>query len=228
MNGKNIIKFSAQKDLLNYAINRLEKTSYEAIKLKGIYNVVLSGGATPKFIYSELTNISTDWDKWCFWFGDERCFDMEHNDSNHNMVKKALFQHVPIPSCNIRRIKVELGIERAVKEYGKDIESVDIFDQVLLGLGEDGHTASLFPEHDIGVDEKADDVLAVYNSPKPPNERVSLSVKRLNRSREIIFICTGKNKKKAIEKFKNNSDIPANKIKGLERTTLLYCPENII
>lgn len=211
-------------EFLEYATSYIECSAYNAISTRDTFHIVLAGGKTPRHLYAKLINIKTLWEAWHVWFSDERCLMKDDQNLNSCMVDKTLLRHVPIRSSNIHRISGELGADEAARQYQNDIKHIPEFDLTLLGLGLDGHTASLFPEHDLGLDANAPDVLAIYNAPKPPTERVSLSAKRLNYSREVLFLATGESKHPAIKKYQDGSDIPANKITGSTRTTMLYCP----
>src|SRR6185295_18060576 len=107
---------------------------------------------------------------------------------NSRMADEAWLDHVVVPARRRHPIRAELGAEAAARAYCASLEAVAMFDLVLLGLGEDGHTASLFPGHDWGEAPDAPDVLAVFDAPKPPLERVSLSAARLSRAREVLFL----------------------------------------
>ena len=108
-------------------------------------------------------------------------------------------------------IPAELGSEAAARRYAGELTGVGEFDLVLLGLGADGHTASLFPgrPHDDSAD-----VVAVHDSPKPPSERVSLSAARLSRARQVLFLVTGQDKRAAVTAWRTGAEIPARAIRG--------------
>jgi 6-phosphogluconolactonase len=120
---------------------------------------------------------------------------------------------VPIPSSQLHVIAGELGANEAARQYAAVLRTVGDFDLVLLGLGEDGHTASLFPGHEWGTAPGAPDTLAVFDAPKPPPQRVSLSAARLSRARQVIFLVSGESKHKAMEAWRAGEDIPARAIR---------------
>lgn len=216
-----------KKKFLEYAINQIKKSSDAAIKAKNVFHIGFSGGETPRLLYSKLVGIDTSWNSWQIWFSDERCLSAGDVNTNSKMVEETLLKHVPIPSSSIHRIRGELGAQEAVKQYQCEIKNVPTFDLALLGLGEDGHTASLFPGNDLGDSSCALDVLAVYDAPKEPVERVSLSINRLNRTQTALFLVAGKKKQKIIDDYSEGVDMPAKKIQGIEQTIVLYCPQNI-
>ena len=125
------------------------------------------------------------------------------------MATQVWLSHVPIPDAQVFAIPAELGADEGARKYARQIASVDRFDLVLLGLGEDGHTASLFPGQEIGISRNAPSVLAVYDAPKPPLERVSLSARRLSMTRRIFFLVTGRNKANALSAWRRGATTPA-------------------
>jgi 6-phosphogluconolactonase len=113
---------------------------------------------------------------------------------------------VGIPKNQFYAIPAELGPVAGAAAYNKMIKDVGSFDLVLFGLGEDGHTASLFPNH---VVDNSADVVPVFNSPKPPAERVTMSQNRLNNTHEALFLVTGSGKQEAVNNWRSGVDIPA-------------------
>ena len=197
---------------LEYAVAQaIIKASQEAIQLRRCFNLVLAGGNTPRHVYELLKNISTDWHYWHIYFGDERCLPIHHPDRNSTMAESWL-NHVNIPASQIHIIPAELGANVAALSYAQTLRKVDLFDLVILGLGEDGHTASLFPHHELGNTENSPATLPVHDAPKPPAERVSLSARRLSQTRQLVFLVTGLTKQQAIMDWKYGKDIPARTI----------------
>jgi 6-phosphogluconolactonase len=119
---------------------------------------------------------------------------------------------VPIPQDQVHAIPAELGAEASALSYADTLRGVGDFDLVLLGLGEDGHTAGLFPGRDWGVAASAPDALAVFDAPKPPPQRVSLSAARLSRAREVLFLVEGVSKRDAVARWRMGASIPARSI----------------
>ena len=180
----------------------------QAIEKNGLCNIALSGGNTPGGVFSMLAaspcRNSVDWDKLHLFWGDERMVPREHQDSNFRMVRETLLDHIIIPDGNVHRIQGEIAPERAAEEYA---ELLDIhfkadspcFDLILLGLGEDGHTASLFPETD-AVDECEKHAVAVF-VPKLSAWRVTLTLPVLNAAREVLFLVSGRSKSEMIQRI---------------------------
>jgi 6-phosphogluconolactonase len=177
----------------------------EAISERGCFKLVLAGGTTPEKVYRLLSKAEIDWSKWHIYYGDERCLPSDHPDRNSMMATKALLAQVPIPAEQIFTIPAELGPEAGALQYRQAVSDALPFDVVLLGMGEDGHTASLFPGHVHKQDELTH---AVYNSPKPPPERVSISAKALSDTRQLIFLITGKSKQEPVKQWREGADLP--------------------
>ena len=187
-------------------------TAAEAIVRRGRFLIVLAGGNTPQGVYQMLCGADTDWSRWHVYFGDERCVPADDPERNSRMAADAWLDHVPIPGNQVHTLPAELGAQAAAQAYANTLRDVGDFDLVLLGLGEDGHTASLFPDHDWGTDASAADTLAVVDAPKPPPQRVSLSARRLSRARAVLFMVTGKGKRDAVTRWRAGADIPARAI----------------
>jgi len=181
----------------------------DSIKQRGAFHIVLAGGSTPKMIYQTLPHIKTDWSAWHVYYGDERCLAVGAAERNDTMVQQSWLNHVNIPPTQIHAIPAELGAVEGAKAYAQVIGQIDTFDLVLLGLGEDGHTASLFPSQAWGDEEDAPPVLAVMNAPKPPPNRISLSAQRLSQARQVWFVVTGEGKRWAIDTWRSEDNIPA-------------------
>jgi 6-phosphogluconolactonase len=183
-----------------------------AITARGVFHIVLAGGATPREVYGLLRERSTDWSAWRVYFGDERCVPVDDPERNSSMALATLFAHVSVAHEHFYAIPAERGARVAANEYAALLARVPTFDLVLLGLGEDGHTASLFPGMDIGQSADAPAVLPVFDAPKPPPERVSLSAARLSRTHQALFIVSGASKRAAIQRWRAGVDIPASHV----------------
>lgn len=203
------------------ARRRVLSAAADAIRERGAFHVVLAGGGTPRLLYASLVNAPADWARWHVWFGDERVLPAGHPERNSLMARSAWLDHVPLPAGQIHAIPAELGLEAAVQAYAALLAAVGPFDLVLLGLGEDGHTASLFPGHDWGEAGTSPDVLAVRGAPKPPPERISLSARRLSRAREVLFLVTGEGKREAVARWRRGERLPAAAIRPAGGVTVL-------
>jgi 6-phosphogluconolactonase len=159
--------------------------------VRGVGHGGLAGGSTPRRAYQLLGPLLPEWTDVHLWFGDERCVAPDDPESNHRMVREAL----DAPGATVHRIRGELGAEAAAAAYEQELGEI-VLDVILLGLGEDGHTASLFPRrpelHAAGV------AVPVHEAPKPPPDRVSLTLRTINASRRIVLLVSGAGKADAL------------------------------
>lgn len=183
----------------------------ESIETKGLCTVALPGGNTPGFCLEQLAKKELEWDKVHWYLGDERCYPRGHAERNDEMLKNVFWSH--IGSTNIHVTAAELGPEQAVEQYSEEIKDIDSFDIVFLGLGEDGHTASLFPGNVALKDYRS--VVPVFNSPKPPDQRISLGVSILQKASNRVVLATGESKSFIIKKIKLGDILPINIIGDL-------------
>jgi len=185
----------------------------QCIESRGQYSIVLTGGSTPRALYARLAGIDAEWARWRIYFGDERCVPRGDPERNDALARSLWLDHVPIPDERIHAIPGELGPERAADAYARLLAGAGRFDTTLLGLGEDGHVASLFPGRSEGLGDDAPDAVGVRGSPKPPPERVSLSARRLRDSDEIVLLVTGAAKRDAIARLARlDPSIPASAV----------------
>lgn len=200
-----------------------------AIATRGNFTVALSGGSTPKGLYGTLAmppyRNSIPWPNMHLFWGDERCIPPTHPDSNYQMVKEALLVKVPIPAENVHRIPAELEDPQvAADTYEQLLRMHSLlsgrpfprFDLVLLGLGEDGHTASLFPATEV-LNEKERWVAAPYVQ-KLSVHRITLTPPVINRAATIIFVVTGEAKaailKQVLESEYRPDQLPAQLVRA--------------
>jgi len=195
------------------ACRRVIDAARTAIDARQRFVIVLAGGSTPRALYRSLRDASTDWSRWHIYFGDERCVAADDPDRNSVMAAEAWLDHVPIPSSQRHSIAAELGAEVGAQRYAHELEGVGEFDLVLLGLGEDGHVASLFPGDRKQPEESAGDTLAVFDAPKPPPERVSMTAQRLSRTHAALFLVEGESKREAVRRWRAGDNIPATLIR---------------
>lgn len=207
------IKVADATSLQHVASERVLAAAGLAIEHHGEFLIVLAGGDTPRATYQTLRNGVTDWSRWHVYFGDERCLPSGDAQRNSTMAFDTLLSHVPIPANQVHVIAGERGADKAAAAYESLLQGIGEFDLVILGLGEDGHTASLFPGADWGDHSNAPDVLAVLDSPKPPPQRVSLSAHRLSRTREALFLVAGASKRSAVARWRAGDRIPAASIR---------------
>lgn len=199
------------------------------------FRISLCGGNTPFGLYKRLTQApfkeNIPWERLEFFMGDERFVPPEDPQNNFSRIKKTLFDNVPIKSAQLHPIDTNFKTpEQSAKNYQKQLQKIygsdtipsnkAFFDLTLLGLGDDGHTASLFPEEKRDVD-KEQWVIPTY-SPKEPHQRISLNYELINASRFILFIVTGQAKSDILrEIIRGNTNLPASYIHAREHTIWL-------
>lgn len=204
--------FMNADELEQGVVAEIQRQARLAIDMHNSFSIVLSGGTTPRRVYEALRHIKTEWRSWHIYFGDERCLPIGDAERNSSMAAHAWLDYVEIPATQIHTIPAEKGAAIGAEAYARIVDKIAIFDLVLLGLGEDGHTASLFPNHELGDQPGALATLAVHDAPKPPPQRVSLSARRLSDARNVMFLITGKNKIQAVADWRSRKPIPASVI----------------
>lgn len=167
-----------------------------AIAERGAASLALAGGTTPRAMHEVLATLpDIDWSRVSVYFGDERCVPPDHGDSNYNMARESLLTRVPIAAANVHRMLGELSDrDAAARTYAARLPAA--LDVVVLGIGEDGHTASLFPGSP-ALDEREQLVLPVIG-PKPPPERLTLTPPALERARSLVMLAAGSGKAEAV------------------------------
>lgn len=223
----NITITQSDGEWVQTAVEIIISQAVQAIRKRGVYTLVLSGGSTPRPIYQELASKKyqsvLDWGRIFLFWGDERCVPPTDEESNYLMAKTALLDWIQIPDSNIFRIEGEIQPKEAARAYQQRIDQFfsgkeKRFDTTLLGLGEDGHTASLFPNTD-GLRESTQWVVPNIN-PYQNTNRITLTFPAINSSRHILFLVKGAEKAKVvadiIENPKSPPHYPAKKITGKE------------
>jgi len=210
----------SSEELAHLTVEHIVEILTGAISARGKGSLVLSGGETPRRTYqllgSEPLKRLVDWNKVHLYFSDERMVPPDHPESNFGMSRHEFIGQIPIPAENVHRMKGECEPAIAAREYSDELhlnyrEEIPRFDCVLLGIGEDGHTASLFPGTD-AVKERKSIVVALF-VPRLNAWRTSLTFPVINNAREVIMLVAGKNKasivKNIIESPKASLKIPA-------------------
>ena len=175
----------------------------------GARTLVLAGGNTPKRCYELLAGAEVRWGRVTVLFGDERCVPPDHPESNYRMAREALLDRVA--PATVHRIAGELGPDEAAASYDRIVGALEPLDVVLLGAGEDGHTASLFPGH--SELQAKGFAVGVRNAPKPPPDRVSLTLPALQGARRVIVLATGAGKADAVARARRG-EVPSGMIAG--------------
>ena len=179
----------------------------DQLKDKATFHVALSGGSTPKIVFDVLADNfagKVDWNKVHFYWGDERCVPPSDDESNYKMTVDHLFSRIEVPKENINRILGEKAPNGEALRYAnlleidlERVEGVPQFDLVILGMGDDGHTASIFP-HEIALWD-AEDHCVVATHPDSGQKRVSINGKVINTAKEVAFLVTGASKAEKVE-----------------------------
>lgn len=200
------------------AARLIAEAAAEAIAHRGRFRLVLAGGRTPEAAYRLLAHQGADWDLWEFYFGDERCLPADHAERNSQMAEEAILSQIPLNKGKVHPIPAELGAEVAAEHYARIIAAAAPFDLVLLGVGEDGHTASLFPGRPLDPEAW---VIPVHDAPKPPPDRVSLGLGALQSSRHLLVLATGAGKRAALERWQAGEELPIARVCHGQRVTVL-------
>lgn len=197
-----------------------------ALEARGVAHLALNGGSTPRPVYERLPALLDDWSAVHVWFGDERCVPPDDPASNFRLAAETLVAGAGLRADRVHRMRGELGAQEGAKAYAAELTEhlelddagLPVLDVVHLGLGPDGHTASLFPEHAaLGVTDWP--TVAVLDAPKPPPERISLSLGCLNAARRRILHTVGEGKRAAVSRVLAPAD-PATPASLLERLGL--------
>jgi 6-phosphogluconolactonase len=200
-------KTSLSKVLARAILDIAEK----AILKKSCFSIVLTGGKSAISLYKILSKSESNWNKWHIYISDERSLPAGHKDRNDKEINKIWLDNSTIPKKNIHFIKAELGLFEARLKYENTLRKIDKFDIVLLSVGEDGHIASLFPNH---VYPEKQMVVVERSSPKPPKERISISYQRLNKAHYIFKLIIGNLKQNSIDLLRKGVDLPASRVVG--------------
>lgn len=215
--------FSGIEELSRFAAEAFVKLANKALAEHGHFLVSLSGGGTPMKLYEQLAHEQLDWSRVHFFWGDERCVPVDDPGNTYGQTKKILFDK--IGTTNIHRIESDLTPDSAAKAYAQTLSGFadapfdfPRFDLVLLGMGDDGHTASLFPGSPVEMDSAAVAVTAHYQD-RPAN-RVTLTPKVFNQARAIWFLVTGAGKAEALRRVlkgeQNLELLPAQRIQPVD------------
>ncbi|HRQ23536.1 MAG TPA: 6-phosphogluconolactonase [Anaerolineales bacterium] len=215
--------FRDADELSQYAARAFVETANRSIAERGRFLVALSGGSTPMKLYERLASEPLDWSRAHFFWGDERCVPVDDADNSYGQTKKILFDK--IGTTNIHRIESTLEPVQAAQVYAQTLSgfaeaSFDFprFDLVLLGMGDDGHTASLFPNSPVDMDSPVVAVTAHYQD-RPAN-RVTLTPLVFNQAREIWFLVTGAGKAETLHNVlkgaRNLEKYPAQRIQPVD------------
>ncbi len=171
-------------------------------------HLVLTGGSTPRIAYELAVGLDPGWNRVELWWTDERCVPPEHEWSNYGMAKAALLDRVSAVPIRVHRMQGELGPEAGAEAYERELGEVEAFDLVLLGLGPDGHVASLYPNQPT-LDELERRAIGAEAHLEPFVDRITLTLPMLRRTREALFLVTGEDKADAVARALAGEATPA-------------------
>lgn len=199
------------------------KIAQQSLAERGRFRIALSGGNTPRPIYSRLATENLPWDKTVFTFGDERCVPPDDEQSNYKMANETLFQPAHVPKSSILRMRGELEPQKSASEYEEQLticgqqgnESIYRHDLILLGLGEDGHTASLFPA--TAALQEAKRMVVANFVPKLNSWRLTFTFPLINAARQVCFLAKANKNPELIEKvLVGDQKYPAARVKPMD------------
>lgn len=210
---RNIRVFPSPQALADAAAKDFQIAACQAQAAEKIFSAALSGGNTPKILFERLAlpevSASIPWDTAHLFWGDERCVPSDHLESNFAMTRRTLLERISIPPENIHRIRGEADPEAEASRYADEItnflgsDGAPRFDLILLGLGSDGHTASIFP--DAVIWEEPTGVCCVAAHPETGQKRISLTLKTINCAAQATFLVTGSSKADVAANILNRS-----------------------
>jgi 6-phosphogluconolactonase len=220
---KNVLIFDHEDQMLKFMLKKWEDISKEAIQRRGCFTAGLSGGRTPVIFYQRLAerDSKSSWEKTQFFLVDERFVSFDDQDSNYRMLKETLFEKIPIPQKNIHPIPTErTSLETSAREYEEDLRGFfkvskgqyPAFDVILLGIGEDGHTASLFPGSEALSERRHLTAAVVLDEVR--HHRITLTLPVINHAEHVIFFVRGENKAFVLKKIIGGDDpsLPASMV----------------
>jgi 6-phosphogluconolactonase len=194
--------FDDPAQLARGAAREILERSRAALAARNEFQLVLAGGSTPRATYAELARRAPagELERWELWFGDERCVPPEHEASNFRMAREAWLDTTPLPPERVHRIRGEEEPAAAAERYQRELEQrlgpSPRFDLVLLGLGRDGHVASLFPG--APALRAGSGLVSTARSPLAPELRVTLTPAAINAARAVLFLVSGADKAPAL------------------------------
>ncbi|XP_063545515.1 6-phosphogluconolactonase [Cydia strobilella] len=213
-----IIKVANESEVISKLSMYVEKISNDAIYNRGKFYIGLSGGSVLKFLCEGLPKVNTVWSKWTLAFCDERVVPEDNEDSTFGVYKTELLPKTELKEEQFVVLKQGVSAEEAAKDYTEKLKSAFNseefkFDLLLLGMGPDGHTCSLFPGHPL-LEETSLKVAAITDSPKPPPARITLTFPVINSARNCIFAISGAGKAAMVKRIlKDKEDLPSARVK---------------
>ncbi|KAI0735377.1 6-phosphogluconolactonase [Earliella scabrosa] len=219
--------FPTSAELVESLAQFIVKAQKESIEKKGRFTIALSGGSLPKQLSGLIDNPAVKWDKWHVFYADERVVPLDHEDSNHGLCVRELFSKLSpgVPPHQIHTINPELADDleeladayekELIQEFAmKDAARFPVFDLILLGIGPDGHTCSLFPGHEL-LSEEDRWVAYIEDSPKPPPRRITFTYPVLNHAARVAFVASGAGKQDTLHTVLDEPEqgLPASRVR---------------
>jgi 6-phosphogluconolactonase len=205
------IKLFPDIDLLvRHLAGEFQQISRQALDHNRVINIALSGGNTPEIFFKYLAKHhiknKINWHHVHLYWGDERCVPPDHDESNFGRTHQALLRKIELPESHVHRIQAELAPPEAIRRYeqviraqiGQGDTGLPIFDWIFLGLGNDGHTASIFPNSKLNTFGSS--ICAVSSHPQSGQKRITLQIEVINHARRVSFLVTGKAKAEVVAK----------------------------
>jgi 6-phosphogluconolactonase len=224
--GRQVLVFQNKADIYRFVTDRFLDLSKRAVVEHNRFSVALSGGKTPIDLYTEIGRLEQgiDWKSIHLFLVDERVVPLDDSQSNYGMIKGRLLDAIPIPTTNVHAVAYETDPSTSARKYETELKKffdvgpggVPAFDLILLGMGEDGHTASLFPElPDLQNDDR------MVRAIEPSGERVArvtLTLQVINHGRNVFFLVTGQAKARIVRRVVEEQDpsLPASLVRPVE------------
>jgi len=234
-----VYSFSDTSHLSDSLAEYIIKAQKEAIDKRHRFTIAISGGSLPKTLTALIAKPGVQWNKWHVFYADERIVPLDHEDSNHKLAQDTLFSKVSIPRENIHTIDYSLEDDleeladayekELIREFAqKDSARFPIFDLILLGIGPDGHTASLFPGHEL-LSESDRWVAYIEDSPKPPPRRVTLTYPVINHAARVAFVATGIGKVQILHEILDTPELglPAARVRPVAHGQLVWFVDDV-
>jgi 6-phosphogluconolactonase len=210
--------FADIESLNKKAAELIVELSRKTIENTGRFSIALSGGKTPALLYNLLAHMpyceQLQWKNIFVFWSDERCVPPDDEENNSNMARKMLLDHVPIPAENIFAVQVQMPPAKAAIQYGQMLkaffkEDIPAFDLILLGMGADGHTASLFPGTE-ALWRTSPELAQAVEAPGAKMQRITFTPRLINNAKHILILVTGENKAAVLQKVleDKNKEVP--------------------
>lgn len=219
--GEGTIMQYGNKTQVSVALTRMiEQASAEAIAERGAFTLVLSGGSLPTLLNTLVGSKGIEFDKWTVMYVDERNVPHSHPDSTHKLAMDSFLGKVGVPESQILAIQEDLPVEQAATAYAgrmmslpesvlpRNEANLPILDMILLGIGYDGHVASLFPNTPQTSCKDGSWILPVFNSPKPPPERITMTMPVINSAKNVVMVATGESKAEIVQRTLETQTLP--------------------